>query len=176
MNESIDKTANRSKTSRILDWEEEDAKKLILDKYTEDFKKACEASPHLRKKYENHPTGFYLPIAPDRHIIVALHVTREMLSECKNEITGEIKYLILPQSITSNSKFSACTGCVIAVAPDAYSDEKWYKSGPLVKVGDFVAFPRHAGNQYNFMGIPVHSIPANSPDMVLVGPDDVELY
>ncbi len=132
-------TANRSATSFILDCEEEAAKGAVLE------------------NYKKHDPKFELPRPIGRRIVVALHVRPEQISTFKHEITGETKSLVLPDSIRKDDKFMSCTGCVIAIGPDAYSDEKWFRSGPYCKVGDFVAFPRHAGHQYNYMGIPVHN-------------------
>lgn len=156
--EEIDKDSNRSVTSMILDCEEEEAKKALLE------------------KYKSEKPDFVMPVACDRRLIVALHVRPEQVGKFKNEITGEEKSFILPGSIRKDDKYMSCTGCVLSVGPDAYMDSKWYRSGPLCKVGDFIVFPRHAGEQYNYMDIPVHNIPEDAVRQVLVDPSHANLY
>ena len=149
---------NSSKTSRIEDHEEDEVKEALL------------------KKYRETDPDFYLPIACNRQIVVALYLRPDEFHRFKNEVTGEELMFELPTVATRDDKYKSCTGVVLAVSPDAYSDEKWFKSGPECKVGDIVVFPRHAGIQVNYRKIPVHYMPSDAISGILIDPTDVILY
>lgn len=150
--------SNVSPTSYIEDHEEEEVKRLVLERY---------------KKFDE---KFKLPTPVGHRIVVALNVRPDQMELYKDEATGKSVMLVLPDTITKEDKYKSCTGCVIGIGPDAYADKEYYPTGPYCKVGDFISFPRHAGAQYNYMGIPVHNIPANAPYETLESPDHVYLY
>lgn len=65
--------------------------------------------------------------------------------------------IIIPSSSTDEEKYRNFVGLVVAMADGAYQDEVRYKNtGPWCKVGDWVYFPRHAGYQISFRGMPVY--------------------
>ena len=65
--------------------------------------------------------------------------------------------LYMPDSYNDEQKYRNFVGLVVAMADGAYKDEVRYKNtGPWCKVGDWVYFPRHAGYQISFRGMPVY--------------------
>lgn len=65
--------------------------------------------------------------------------------------------LYVPDGYHEEQKYKNFVGLVVAAADGVYKDEVRYKdTGPWCKVGDWVYFPRHAGYQISFRGMPVY--------------------
>ncbi len=75
------------------------------------------------------------------------------------DATGRPVSIIIPESVRANDKYSSCVGLVIAQGPEAYQGERFKKSGPWCKVGDWIIFPRNEGTQILYRRIPMHIIP-----------------
>jgi hypothetical protein len=68
------------------------------------------------------------------------------------------KFLI-PDSIHEDQKFSNCVGLVVKVSKNAYkSDDKRFANGPWCEEGDWVIFPRHAGDRLSYKNSPIFFI------------------
>lgn len=109
---------------------------------------------------------------------------------------GSVSLIHLPETVRADDKYKTCTGLVVAMGDAAYQDKKKFPTGPFCKVGDFVAFPRHAGHLVNYLGPieldginyreellkeypdgrPMMYVPDDSIFDVVRGPDDIELY
>jgi co-chaperonin GroES (HSP10) len=53
---------------------------------------------------------------------------------------------------------------------DGYTNDKWKD---WYKVGDWIAFPRHAGIRFTYKNLPVFSIPDDSPMLIIQNPTEV---
>jgi len=105
-----------------------------------------------------------------------------------------IKTIIhMPDSTKDEEKYRNCTGLVIGMGPWAFRGRdfiepilsrtarfffgKYMKPSsyrPWYRVGDFVAFPRHAGEVQNYCGIPIIVISDVDAYMVLKKPQDIK--
>ncbi len=138
--------------------EEEEAKRFILEHLTEAYKKLD--NDWGRK------APMDLPRASGYHMYVKLFVRDEDVGQLKDDkgnliidATGRPVSIIIPESVRANDKYSSCVGLVIAQGPEAYQGERFKKSGPWCKVGDWIIFPRNEGTQILYRRIPMHIIP-----------------
>ena len=115
------------------------------------------------------------PIRPcGYNILIMLYLRperiRPLTDENGNPILdedGQQVSLILPDELAQVDKWVSCVGLVLALGPDAYKDPQRYgRSGPWCKVGDWVMIPRNAGHQFNdhgphlqMRGIPMQIVP-----------------
>ncbi len=74
--------------------------------------------------------------------------------------------------ILDNTKdiFHEIVGYVAKIGKCGFSGERYKDWGHLYKVGDWVAFPRHAGIRYTYKKLPVFSIVDDAPMMVVPDP------
>lgn len=141
---------NKSTTSYIEDYEEEEAKGIVKEQL-----------------------GFD-PIKPfHKRIAVKIYLRPEEISTITTDDGREIS-IYLPPSICATDKFKNCTGLVIYVHEDCYKDEKYELTGPYCKAGDWIVFPRNVGTQVNYRGIPVQLIPEASIFCVIEDPTHIE--
>jgi hypothetical protein len=68
----------------------------------------------------------------------------------------KIGSLLMPENAIKEDEFQGFVGYVLAVGPDAYADKARFPSGPWVKPGDWVAWPRMKSIATRF--------PVNGPD------------
>jgi co-chaperonin GroES (HSP10) len=54
---------------------------------------------------------------------------------------------------------------------DGYTNDKWKD---WYKVGDWIAFPRHAGIRFTYKNLPVFAIPDDSPMLIVQNPTEVK--
>ena len=93
--------------------------------------------------------GFEPPIMTGWHLLIKLWVNDDELQEFEQEDGSKVK-LYIPEEVRNGEKFQSVTGLVIAMGDECYTDKKkkW------CRIGDFVGFPRHAGTQVYFEGVP----------------------
>jgi co-chaperonin GroES (HSP10) len=74
--------------------------------------------------------------------------------------------------IIDNTKdiFHEIVGYVAKIGKCGFSGERYKDWGNWYKVGDWVAFPRHAGIRYTYKKLPVFSIVDDAPMMVIPDP------
>lgn len=74
--------------------------------------------------------------------------------------------------IIDNTKdiFHEIVGYVAKIGKCGFSGERYKDWGHWYKVGDWVAFPRHAGIRYTYKKLPVFSIVDDAPMMVVPDP------
>lgn len=74
--------------------------------------------------------------------------------------------------ILDNTKdiFHEIVGYVAKIGKCGFSGERYKDWGHWYKVGDWVAFPRHAGIRYTYKKLPVFSIVDDAPMMVVPDP------
>ena len=74
--------------------------------------------------------------------------------------------------ILDNTKdiFHEIVGYVAKIGKCGFSGERYKDWGHWYKVGDWVAFPRHAGIRYTYKKLPVFSIVDDAPMMIVPDP------
>jgi len=74
--------------------------------------------------------------------------------------------------IIDNTKdiFHEIVGYVAKIGKCGFSCERYKDWGHWYKVGDWVAFPRHAGIRYTYKKLPVFSIVDDAPMMIVPDP------
>lgn len=119
--------------------------------------------------------GVELPHVCGYHIAVKVYVREEEMKDilCEDNV---IRKIYLPESVRATDKFQNCTGLVLSIGADAYKGDRFKHSGPWCKIGDWIAFPRNEGHQFNYLGIPIQVIPDDKAMLVVKGPSDVTRY
>ncbi len=56
--------------------------------------------------------------------------------------------LVIPQEVSKADEFLSPVSLVVAVGPDAYSDQEVYRNGPWCKPGDYVLHDPYAGQRF----------------------------
>ena len=100
------------------------------------------------------------------HMAVKLYIRSEDVHGLKDDAgnaiigaDGKPMFIALPASVTTNDKWRTCVALVVAQGPEAYQGDRFKRSGPWCKVGDWVVLPRNEGTQINYRGIPMQIIP-----------------
>ncbi len=148
--ETVTRTANRSKTSYILDFEEEDAKSIIEDQL-----------------------GFSAIPTTNSKIAVKIYVRPEEISTIQTD-DGRTISIYMPPVVSAADRFRSCVALVINVGKECYKSEKFKDCGPYCKVGDWVVIPRNVGIQVNYRGVPVQLIPEDALYCVIEDPSHIE--
>lgn len=121
--------------------------------------------------------GFPPPRAVGLHMWVKVYIRDE---ECETFVgrNGKKTIIAIPKMISEKDRFTSVTGLVLRQGPLCYQDkifkENWFMRKvwrklfgrwmelpirqPWCRVGDFVAFPRHEGQQLNYRGVSMHYI------------------
>lgn len=82
--------------------------------------------------------------------------------------------LYMPDSLRDERKFTSAVALVCALGPDAYNGERFERTGPWCKVGDWVIFPRYEGNAMSYRGVPMVLIPDDRIIAVISDPSEIE--
>ena len=105
----------------------------------------------------------------------------KLFEGCKSHPTKIlIRLYIKPNKVGSlyvpNSKsvYEEMVGYVAKMGHCAFTGERYKEWGEWYKIGDWVAFPRHAGIRYTYKNLPVFSIMDDSPLLVVSDPRDVK--
>jgi co-chaperonin GroES (HSP10) len=104
---------------------------------------------------------------------VKISIRPEELKTIKKEDGSEVT-LYLPDTVRAEDKFSSVSALVCAVGPEAYQGEKFERSGPWCKVGDWILIPRYESTMVSYRGVAMALLPDDRVMAVITGPEDVE--
>ena len=69
---------------------------------------------------------------------------------------GTKSSILKPPSSSNNDLFSTCIGLVVSMNRCCYQDERFKRSGPYCRLGDWAIIPRNEGVLMYLKGEPVH--------------------
>ena len=141
--------------SNIEPHEEELAKQFIDEQFVE----------MTGQPFDMRPAGYL--------VAVKIYIRPEELKTIKKEDGTEVT-LYLPDTVRAEDKFSSVSALVCAVGPEAYQGEKFERSGPWCKVGDWILIPRYESTMVSYRGVAMALLPDDSVMAVITGPEDVE--
>ena len=141
--------------SKIEPHEEALAKELIDEEFT----------AITGRSFDMQPAGYL--------VAVKIYVRPEELKTITQEDGTEVT-LYLPDTVRAEDKYSSVSALVCAVGPEAYQGEKFERSGPWCKVGDWVMFPRYEGNAVSYRGVPMVLLPDDRILAVISDPAEIE--
>lgn len=144
------KKLNRSISSYIEDFEEQEAKKFIEDEL-----------------------GFESIKAFSKKLVVKIFIRPEEISTFTTDSGKEVS-IVIPEMYLANDKYTNFTALVLDVAKDCYTDDEYKETGPYCKVGDWIIIPRNVGTQQDYRGVTVQVIPENAIYCVVENPTYVE--
>jgi co-chaperonin GroES (HSP10) len=140
--------------SNIEPHEEETAKNLIDGEFT--FMTG--------RSFDMRPAGYL--------VAVKIYVRPEELKTITQDDGTEVT-LYLPDTVRAEDKYSSVSALVCAVGPEAYHGEKFERSGPWCKVGDWVLIPRYESTMVSYRGVAMALLPDDRVMAVISGPEDV---
>lgn len=141
--------------SNIEPHEEELAKQFIDEQFME----------MTGQPFDMRPAGYL--------VAVKIYIRPEELRTIKKEDGTEVT-LYLPDTVRAEDKFSSVSALVCAVGPEAYQGEKFERSGPWCKVGDWILIPRYESTMVSYRGVAMALLPDDRVMAVITGPEDVE--
>ena len=106
-------------------------------------------------------------------VAVKIYIRPEELRTIKKEDGTEVT-LYLPDTVRAEDKYSSVSALVCAVGPEAYQGEKFERSGPWCKVGDWILMPRYESTMVSYRGVAMAPLPDDRVMAVITGPEDVE--
>jgi co-chaperonin GroES (HSP10) len=119
-------------------------------------------------------TGQPFDMRPAGYLVaVKIYIRPEELKTIKKEDGTEVT-LYLPDTVRAEDKYSSVSALVCAVGPEAYQGEKFERSGPWCKVGDWILIPRYESTMVSYRGVAVALLPDDRVMAVIAGPEDVE--
>jgi co-chaperonin GroES (HSP10) len=140
--------------SNIEPHEEELAKQFIDEQFVE----------MTGQPFDMRPAGYL--------VAVKIYIRPEELKTIKKEDGSEVT-LYLPDTVRAEDKFSSVSALVCAVGPEAYQGEKFERSGPWCKVGDWILIPRYESTMVSYRGVAMALLPDDRVMAVITGPEDV---
>ena len=140
--------------SNIEAHEEEEAKALIDQHFVE----------MTGRPFDMRPAGYL--------VAVKIYVRPEELKTIKQDDGTEVT-LYLPDTVRAEDKYSSVSALVCAVGPEAYQGEKFERSGPWCKVGDWILIPRYESTMVSYRGVAMALLPDDRVMAVIAGPEDV---
>lgn len=81
--------------------------------------------------------------------------------------------IIRPDEVQERSALATVAGYVLAVGPDAYSDDKKFPAGPWCKKGDWILFGRYAGARFKLEEGEVRILNDDEVIATISDPEDV---
>ena len=118
-------------------------------------------------------TGQPFDMRPAGYLVaVKIYIRPEELKTIKKEDGTEVT-LYLPDTVRAEDKYSSVSALVCAVGPEAYQGEKFERSGPWCKVGDWILIPRYESTMVSYRGVAVALLPDDRVMAVISGPEDV---
>jgi len=141
--------------SNIEPNEEAEAKQVIDEQFIE----------MTGQPFDMRPAGYL--------VAVKIYIRPEELKTIKQEDGTEVT-LYLPDTVRAEDKYSSVSAVVCAVGPEAYQGEKFERSGPWCKVGDWILIPRYESTMVSYRGVAVALLPDDRVMAVITGPEDVE--
>lgn len=142
------------KMSNIEPHEEEEAIRLINEHFVE----------MTGRPFDMRPAGYL--------VAVKIYVRPEELKTITQADGTEVT-LYLPDTVRAEDKYSSVSALVCAVGPEAYQGEKFERSGPWCKVGDWVLIPRYESTMVSYRGVAMALLPDDRVMAVVNGPEDV---
>jgi co-chaperonin GroES (HSP10) len=107
-----------------------------------------------------------LPEPSGYHMYVMIYIRPEEMKPLTDEKgsplldeNGNQKAIFLPSVVRAEDKYNHCTALVLSQGTEAYQGERFKRSGPWCRVGDWIVFPRNEGTQIIYRGIPMQIIP-----------------
>ena len=140
--------------SNIEEHEEAEAKALIDQHFIE----------MTGKPFDMRPAGYL--------VAVKIYVRPEELKTIKQDDGTEVT-LYLPDTVRAEDKYSSVSAWVCAVGPEAYQGEKFERSGPWCKPGDWILIPRYESTMVSYRGVAMALLPDDRVMAVITGPEDV---
>ena len=140
--------------SNIEPHEEEMAKDLINQHFIE----------MTGQPFDMRPAGYL--------VAVKIYVRPEELKTITQDDGTEVT-LYLPDTVRAEDKYSSVSSLVCAVGPEAYQGEKFERSGPWCKVGDWILIPRYESTMVSYRGVAMALLPDDRVMAVVTGPEDV---
>ena len=140
--------------SNIEAHEEEEAKALIDQHFVK----------MTGQPFDMRPAGYL--------VAVKIYVRPEELKTITQEDGTEVT-LYLPDTVRAEDKYSSVSALVCAVGPEAYQGEKFERSGPWCKVGDWILIPRYESTMVSYRGVAMALLPDDRVMAVIKGPEDV---
>lgn len=116
------------------------------------------------KPFDMKPAGYM--------IAMKIYVRPEELKEITRD-DGTKATLYLPDTVRAEDKYQSVAALVCAVGPEAYQGEKFERSGPWCKVGDWVMIPRYEATAVSYRGVAVALLPDDRVMAVITDPTDV---
>lgn len=118
-------------------------------------------------------TGRSFDMRPAGYLVaVKIYVRPEELKTITQDDGTEVT-LYLPDTVRAEDKYSSVSALVCAVGPEAYHGEKFERSGPWCKVGDWVLIPRYESTMVSYRGVAMALLPDDRVMAVINGPEDV---
>jgi co-chaperonin GroES (HSP10) len=118
-------------------------------------------------------TGRPFDMKPAGYLVaVKIYVRPEELKTITQADGTEVT-LYLPDTVRSEDKYSSVSALVCAVGPEAYQGEKFERSGPWCKPGDWILIPRYESTMVSYRGVAMALLPDDRVMAVIDGPDDV---
>ena len=117
------------------------------------------------KPFDMRPAGYL--------VAVKIYIRPEELKTIKKEDGTEVT-LYLHDTVRAEDKYSSVSALVCAVGPEAYQGEKFERSGPWCKVGDWILMPRYESTMVSYRGVAMALLPDDRVMAVITGPEDVE--
>jgi len=140
--------------SNIEPHEEELAKQLIDEQFVD----------ITGQPFDMRPAGYL--------VAVKIYVRPEELKTITQDDGTEVT-LYLPDAVRAEDKYSSVSALVCAVGPEAYQGEKFERSGPWCKVGDWILIPRYESTMVSYRGVAMALLPDDRVMAVISGPEDV---
>lgn len=118
-------------------------------------------------------TGQPFDMRPAGYLVaVKIYIRPEELKTITQEDGTQVT-LYLPDTVRAEDKYSSVSALVCAVGPEAYQGEKFERSGPWCKVGDWILIPRYESTMVSYRGVAMALLPDDRVMAVITGPDDV---
>lgn len=110
---------------------------------------------------------------PDPEVLPTIHGWNIAIRpvEIRGESDGGI---IIPETLREDIKYLTNVGRVMAMGPQCYNDKEKFGDTPWVKVGDYVTFPRFAGQRFVYKGIKMVLIEDSAMLFTVQDPADVD--
>ena len=119
-------------------------------------------------------TGRPFTMKPAGYLIATkIYVRPEELKTITRDDGTEVS-IYLPDTVRAEDKYQSVSALVCAVGPEAYQGEKFERSGPWCKVGDWVLIPRYEATAVSYRGVAMALLPDDRIMAVIDGPDDVQ--
>jgi co-chaperonin GroES (HSP10) len=116
------------------------------------------------KPFDMRPAGYL--------VAVKIYIRPEELKTITQEDGTQVT-LYLPDTVRAEDKYSSVSALVCAVGPEAYQGEKFERSGPWCKVGDWILIPRYESTMVSYRGVAMALLPDDRVMAVITGPEDV---